>query len=160
MTCCWFPIVCRYGSDAFISSFSLSESCGDNVGRRDALERCASWAAIYRDAVDEECGPGAKLASAEFSASTHHRVRHACNDVGTLRASYIAQIEAAEKASVDLFWWSFKMPYGGAFRPAWSFKHFMYLLGVTSHPDETAYDCGEHVPRDNEPNDDVFFPTQ
>ncbi len=46
----------------------------------------------------------------------------------------------------------------GAFRPAWSFKHFMYLLGVTSHPDETAYDCGEHLALSNEPNDDTFFP--
>jgi hypothetical protein len=133
-------------------------TCGDNLGRRDALERCSSWAKIYRDAVDSECGTGAKLASAEFSASTHHRVRHACNDLGTLRASYDAQIEAAEKSNVELFWWSYKMPYGGAFRPAWSFKHFMYLLGVTSHPDETAYDCGEHLALSNEPNDDTFFP--
>ena len=47
----------------------------------------------------------------------------------------------------------------GAFRPAWSFKHFMYLLGVTSHPDETAYDCGEHAALSSEPNDDTFFPS-
>lgn len=165
--------------------FACTHRCGDNAGRRDALQRCSSWATVYRDAVDSECGTGARLASAEFSASTHHRVRHACNDLDTLRASYDAQIDAAEKSNVELFWWSYKMPYGGelvswvqisslvslfslisyfinaptgAFRPAWSFKHLMYLLGVTSHPDETAYDCGEHAALSSEPNDDTFFP--
>lgn len=132
-------------------------TCGDIVGRDETLARCTSWATnAFRKAFDEECGPGARLASAEFSASTHHLVRHACNDLATLRYSYQQQIEAAKAANVELFWWSYKMPYGGAFRAAWSFKHLMYLLGVTSRPDESNYGCSDHVALGDEPNDDIF----
>ena len=133
-------------------------TCGDVIGREDTLARCTTWATnAFRKAFDEECGPGARLASAEFSASTHHLVRHACNDVTTLRYSYQQQIEAAKAANVELFWWSYKMPYGGAFRPAWSFKHLMYLLGVTSRRDESNYGCSDHVALGDEPNDDIFL---
>ena len=133
-------------------------TCGNTASRADALRRCSSWATeAFRKAIDEECGVGAKLASAEFSASTHHRVNRACNDIGTLRASYEAQIDAAEDANVELFWWSYKMPYGGAFRPAWSFKHFLYLMGVIKQPDQSNYICGEHKPTEDEPTDDVFI---
>ena len=45
------------------------------------------------------------------------------------------------------------MPYGGAFRNAWSFKQFLYLMGVWDRPDERLYDCGEHVVVDDEPHD-------
>eukprot|EP00429_Kryptoperidinium_foliaceum_P031805 CAMPEP_0176154324 /NCGR_PEP_ID=MMETSP0120_2-20121206/78844_1 /TAXON_ID=160619 /ORGANISM="Kryptoperidinium foliaceum, Strain CCMP 1326" /LENGTH=106 /DNA_ID=CAMNT_0017491421 /DNA_START=1 /DNA_END=318 /DNA_ORIENTATION=+ len=59
-------------------------TCAISEERRDALQRCSSWATIFRQTVDEECGKGAQLMSGEMSASTHHRVRHACNDVTTL----------------------------------------------------------------------------
>jgi len=49
------------------------------------------------------------------------------------------------------------MTYGGAFRPAWSFKHLMYLLGVLPRPDESNYNCGEHIALKDEPNDDIFL---
>ena len=53
------------------------------------LGRCASWAWVYRATLEEECGEGLRLASAESSASTHHSVRHACNDVTTLKMTGI-----------------------------------------------------------------------
>eukprot|EP00957_Ditylum_brightwellii_P004516 343146-Ditylum_brightwellii.AAC.1 len=130
-------------------------TCNDESAKTATLRRCASWASIYRDAVDEECGPGAKLESAEFSSSTHHLVQRACNDIGTLRQTYQLQTEAARDANVGLFYWSFKMPFGGAFRNAWSFKHLMYLLGVLPHPDESNYDCN-HVAANGEPKSEMF----
>lgn len=48
------------------------------------------------------------------------------------------------------------MPYGGAFRNAWSFKQLMYLMGVWDEPDERLYDCGEHVVTPDEPHDLSF----
>lgn len=132
-------------------------TCGDDVSRSITLQRCAAWASnVYRRAVDDECGPGARLASAEFSASTHHQVHRACNDIGTLHATYAAQVEDAKSADVELFFWSWKMPYGDSFRNAWSFKHLMYLLGVTSQPDESNYQCGVPVLFEDLPSDDLF----
>eukprot|EP00977_Amphora_coffeiformis_P017538 scaffold5783_cov129-Amphora_coffeaeformis.AAC.4 len=132
-------------------------SCGDVVGRNAALERCAEWAPqIYRAAVDEMCGKGAKLMSGEFSTSTHHRVRHACNDIDTLRTSFLTQMKAAQKANVKMYYWSFKMPFGGAFRSAWSFTELMYLLGVTDRPDEDSMGCGEQFLHDEQVTDDFF----
>ena len=132
-------------------------TCGDAAGRAQALARCSSWATeTYRGAVDAECGPGARLASGEFSAATHHQVRHACNDVTTLQASYLSQLRAAEEAGVELYYWSFKMPYGGAFRSAWSFRQLMHLLGVTARPDVATFDCGTHAVQPDEPSDDIF----
>jgi hypothetical protein len=106
--------------------------------------------------VDELCGPGAKLMSGEFSTSTHHRVRHACNDVDTLKMSYSMQLQAAKDAEVDMYYWSYKMPFGGAFRSAWSFSELMYLLGVSNRPDVDTFNCGGHIPRDGEFTDDFF----
>jgi hypothetical protein len=134
-------------------------TCGDNPERAATFARCMTWANVYRSVMDDELGKGAKLVSGEFSASTHHLVRHACNDLDTLRAFYLGQVRVAEKADVELYWWSFKMPYGGAFRPAWSFKHFMYLMGVLAHPDESTFACGEHVLRNDDPHDDFFYHT-
>ena len=131
-------------------------TCGDAAATADALRRCTGWAAVFRAAVDAECGRGAKLVSAEFSAATYHQVRHACNDVTTLRASYVAQVEAARRAGVELFYWSYRMPYGGAFRAAWSFRQLMYLLGVFAEPDTPQFDCGEHQAWPDEPSDDTF----
>ena len=57
-------------------------TCGNVAQRDDALARCTSWAThAFVYSLDEECRPGARLASAEFSASTHHLVPHACNDI-------------------------------------------------------------------------------
>ena len=132
-------------------------SCGDVAGRNAALERCAQWAPqIYRAAVDEMCGKGATLMSGEFSSSTHHRVRHACNDIDTLKTSYLTQMNAAKKAHVQMYYWSFKMPFGGAFRPAWSFTELMYLLGVTDRPDEDTMGCGEQLLHAEQVTDDFF----
>ena len=63
------------------------------------------------------------MASAEFSASTHHSIRHAFNDISTLKMMYEMQVAAANDVNVELFWWSYKMPYGGAFRSALRLKH-------------------------------------
>jgi hypothetical protein len=141
----WEPN-CMGASDGH---FDANYTCSKVEERKDALERCSGWSAVYREAIDKECGPGALLMSGEMSASTHHSVRHACNDIPTLRASYQYQVEAAKDAEVDLYWWSYKMPYGGAFRPAWSFKQFLYLMGVLPRPDESNYYCGDHVATPN-----------
>ena len=123
-------------------------TCGDQEATDAALAQCVSWADEYRDAFDKQLQDEhdkAKLASGEFSASTHHSVLHSCMDVTTLRKSYLMQVKAASQVGVHLFWWSWKMPHGDAFRPAWSFKHLLYLLGVEgfSKPDESDIDCGD-----------------
>lgn len=118
-------------------------TCGDKITTSETLARCASWAAMYRQVMDEQLGEGARLMSAEFSASTHHSVLLSCTDTTTLRQTYLAQVEAATDHEVELFWWSFKMPHGGMFRPAWSFKHFLHRLGVEGFgPDESEIVCG------------------
>eukprot|EP00797_Seminavis_robusta_P000451 Sro1028_g233200.1 n/a (553) ;mRNA; r:34431-36089 len=132
-------------------------TCSNVDARVDALARCTSWADVFREAVDTHCGKDAKLMSGEFSTSTHHKVLHACNDVDTLRASYDAQLEASQRANVKLYYWSYRMPFGGAFRSAWSFSHLMYRFGVNPHPDESLFPCGDqtaHHP--NEVTDDFF----
>ena len=136
--------------------FTANYTCSNIEERTNALERCSGWAEVYRAAIDQECGPGARLMSGEMSASTHHSIRHACNDISTLKASYQYQLEAAQESNVQLYWWSFKMPYGGAFRPAWSFTQFLYLMGVWPRPDESNDYCGDHVPIPEEPEDKVF----
>jgi len=91
-----------------------------------------------------------KLMSAEFSASSHHSVRRSCNDLGGLKDSYVRQVQTAEAADVELFYWSYQMPYGGTFRKAWSFKELMYNLGVTNRPDEPQFDCDSNLVFDPE----------
>ncbi len=148
----WEP-KCQGASDGHANA---NYTCSNAEERMDALERCASWAHVFRQAVDDECGSGAKLMSGEMSASTHHQVRHACNDITTLRESYLAQVEAAKAVNVKIYWWSYKMPFGGSFRPAWSLRHFLWLMGALPRPDDSIYPCGDHVPIEGEPNDDVF----
>jgi len=130
-------------------------SCADQAARLEALERCGSWAKIFREAADlEGLGPKARLLSSEFSASTHHRAAHACTDKATLRDSYRVQTREAERARVELFFWSWKMPHGGRFRPAWSFKHLLYTLGLPgARPDLDLASCGA-PPALGEPTDD------
>ncbi|KAL7482681.1 hypothetical protein ACHAW6_008338, partial [Cyclotella cf. meneghiniana] len=128
-------------------------ACSDEVGRNKVLGKCVQWASVYRETLEKECESGLRLASAEFSASTHHSVRHACNDVSTLRTTYDMQIRAARQADVELFWWSYKMPYGGAFRSAWSLKHLLYVLGMLLVPDEGNFHCGDHTPPPGQPVD-------
>jgi hypothetical protein len=127
--------------------------CSDEEARNKVLSKCSEWATIYRQTLEKECEPGILLASAEFSASTHHSVRHACNDIATLRTTYEMQLQAAKHAGVELFWWSYQMPYGGAFRNAWSLKHLLYLLGVLPRPDVSNFHCGDHIPPSGEPLD-------
>lgn len=148
----WEP-QCQGASDGLILA---NYTCAIAEERRDTLQRCASWATVLRQTVDEECGAGAQVMSGEMSASTHHRVRHACNDITTLRESFLSQVQAAKAANIKLYWWSFKMPYGGSFRPAWSLKHFLWLMGVVHRPDESNYPCGDHVSIAGEPNDDAL----
>ena len=128
-------------------------ACSDEKARNEVLRKCLQWTSIYRETLETECEPGLKLASAEFSASTHHSVRHACNDVSTVRTMYEMQLHAAREAEVELFWWSYQMPYGGAFRIAWSLKHLLYHLGVLSGPDEGNFHCGDHIPPHGQPLD-------
>lgn len=132
-------------------------TCTDTKARADALDRCTSWATeTFRTLVNHHCEESAQLMSGEFSTSTHHSVRHACNDLGTLKASYWTQLEAAHKAKVKLYYWSYKMPHGGASKNAWSFSQLMYLLGVNPHPDVSNYNCGGHIPHEDEVTDDWF----
>lgn len=128
-------------------------ACSDVEERTKVLEECTKWASVYRKTLEDECGEGLRLASAEFSASTHHSIRHACTDASTLRMTYEMQVKIANEADVELFWWSYKMPYGGAFRSGWSLKQLLYMFGVTSTPDEGAYHCGDHVKAVGEPFD-------
>jgi len=120
-------------------------ACGDLHKMNKVLSQCTSWATMYREIANEQLGKAkpARLVSGEFSASTHHSVRHSCLDVTTLYASYTQQVQRAEEADVELYYWGWKMPYGGTFRRAWSFKHFLYLLGADgfSKPDETDIPC-------------------
>jgi hypothetical protein len=125
---------------------SGSYECGDLEATDAVLEqsKCAAWAMHYRQEFSEQLQDphgNTILASGEFSASTHHSVLRSCMDVTTLRQTYLAQVETAKQAGVDLFWWSWKMPHGDAFRPAWSFKHFLYLNGFLSQPDESVISC-------------------
>lgn len=128
-------------------------ACSDEEHRELVIGKCGAWASVYRSTIEKECEAGLRLASAEFSASTHHSVRHACNDVTTLKTMLQTQVDVASAADVELFWWSYKMPYGGAFRSAWSLKHLLYLLGVLSQPDEELFHCGDHIPAKGEPED-------
>jgi len=85
-----------------------------------------------------------KLMSAEFSAASYHNSQHSCNDVGGLHESYMRQVKAASStnADVELFYWSFKMPYGGTFRQAgWSFTQLLYDFGVVDRPDQPQFEC-------------------
>lgn len=128
-------------------------ACSDAEQRELVIGRCGTWASVYRSTLENECEKGLRLASAEFSASTHHSVRHACNDVTSLKLMLETQVDVAANADVELFWWSYKMPYGGAFRSAWSLKHLLYLLGVLPQPDEEIFHCGDHVKPLGEPED-------
>lgn len=133
-------------------------TCSDRMNREKTLNKCTLWVQdIYRKTVNEQCGYNTKLVSAEFSSSTHHLVKHACNDITTLRSTYTKQVNMAYESNVELFYWSYKMPYGGAFRSAWSFKHLMYRLGVLTQPDETIYNCNSNKKNNkDQPIDPIF----
>lgn len=131
-------------------------TCSNVDARTKTLARCTEWAAMFRKVVTKHCGEGTQLMSGEFSASTHHKVRHACNDIDSLQATYTAQMEAAQASAVEMYYWSYKMPFGGAFKSAWSFSQLMYLLGASDRPDESAYNCGEHISHPLEVTDDIF----
>lgn len=120
--------------------------CGDLAGTQDVLEQCTQFADVYRTVFDEQLGGSteAKLVSGEFSSSTHHSVLRSCLDISTLKQSYLGQVQAASRSNVQLYYWSWKMPYGGAFRAAWSFRHLLFLLGKHgfTKPDESLLQCG------------------
>ena len=119
-------------------------TCGDSDATEETLSRCTSWADVYRTTVNHQLKEDtARLASSEFSASTHHSVLHSCLDITTLHKTYLAQIEAANLAGIELYWWSWKMPHGGLFRLAWSFKQLMYNFAIPGfeHPDESEIFC-------------------
>lgn len=102
--------------------------CSNVAASHAAIEQCSSWATVYRSIVAEQLGPGglsALLVSGEFSASTHHSVLESCRDPATVLRSYLSQVQAADQSNVKLFFWSWKMPYGGAFRSAWSFVQLL-----------------------------------
>ena len=134
-------------------------ACGDIVKRSETLDACTTWVQNYRDIVDAVCGTTSsagtatttatpsKLMSAEFSAASHHSVRRSCSDTSGLKESYTKQVAAAEVANVDLFYWSYKMPYGGSFKQAgWSFSELLYKFGVpNSRPDSTQFECDAHL---------------
>lgn len=115
--------------------------CGDTAAAATVLEACTSWATTLRNAVGESA---ARLSSGEFSASTHHSVALSCTDSTTLRQTYQAQVAAAREAGVNLYFWAWKMPHGGAFRPAWSMNELMHRLGHPDFPvaDVSVVPCG------------------
>jgi hypothetical protein len=115
--------------------------CGDTAAVATVLDACTSWATTLRNAVGETA---ARLSSGEFSASTHHSVALSCTDSTTLRQTYQAQVAAAQAADVNLYFWAWKMPHGGAFRPAWSMNELMHRLGHPDFPDAdiSVVPCG------------------
>lgn len=125
-------------------------ACGDIETRNEVMDYCMQWADTFRMIADGQCGVDptpAKLMSGEFSAASHHTVRRSCNDVATLHESYIRQIDRAKAADIELFYWSYKMPYGGSFRGAgWSFTELMYKFGVLARPDTPMFECNAHQP--------------
>ena len=152
-------------------------ACGDIDKRHKVLKGCARWAQTFRDIIDTQCTikkkkkkkkdnmkkdeqhiypvfhphkDQVKLMSAEFSSASHHNSRKSCNDIGGLRESYVRQVNAGEKADVELFYWSYQMPYGGTFRQAWSFTQLMFNLGVVDRPDTPQFDCDSNSIYDNE----------
>lgn len=120
------------------SDGSGSYTCGDRAGLRETLGRCARWAGSFRAAVDE---PTAKLASSEFAVGTHCNSRLACDDLDSLQTTYQIQLQEAKKANVELYAWSWKMPYSKVHRSGWSLKHLLYLLGAHGQPDEARFAC-------------------
>ena len=117
-----------------------SYTCGDVETATEVLRECSTWAQMFRNAMDE---PTARLSSGEFSASTHHSVLESCLDTTTLGLSYRSQVQAAADAAVDLYFWTWKMSYGGAFRPAWSWTELMHRLNHGEGPsDESVIPCG------------------
>ena len=137
----WFP-ECQ-GSMAGPASGS-AYTCGDKEEAEKILKKCTTWASKYRRAMDDAGQDHARLASAEFSVSTHHTLRLTCgNHLSTLLTSYLDQVNAAQDNDIDLYYWSWKMPYGGAYRSEWSFSHFLYLLGILDRPDEPLLACGK-----------------
>jgi len=128
-------------------------ACGDAERRNTVLEICTTWAPTFRKIVDEVCGTTAaperlpsKLMSAEFSAASHHSVRRSCTDTSGLLDSYARQIAAGATADVELFYWSYQMPYGGSFKGAgWSFKELLFKFGVLPNPDTPNFDCDAHL---------------
>lgn len=107
-------------------------ACSDDVTKAQVLGTCATWASVYRSTLEDECGEGLRLASAEFSASTQHSVRHACNDLSTLQMMLESQVNVAKDADVELFWWSYKMPYGKCF---FSLAYFLLPSGIDATDD-------------------------
>ena len=97
------------------------------------------------DGIDDSSAsasvPVVKLVSGEFSAATYHNSRRSCNDVSGLRDSYTRQVIAGAEANIELMYWSYKMPYGGTFRQAWSFTQLMYNLGIFDRPDTPQFEC-------------------
>jgi hypothetical protein len=144
-----------------------SYTCGNRKQTESVLKLCSSWSNMYRAVVDEQLGEiGAKLCSGEFSSSTHHTVLRSCTDLTTLRLIYYWQVAAGDDSNIDLYYWAWKMPYGGAFRAAWSFQQLMYLFdrnskttefsrtvasnqstsassSIAFHPDLSLIPCGE-----------------
>ena len=89
--------------------------------------------------------------SGEFSAASHHQVRRSCSDVSGLKESYELQVAAGLDNDIELVYWSYKMPYGGAFRQAgWSFQELLFRFGVLSKPDTPEFDCDSHLYDDPE----------
>ena len=131
-------------------------ACGDSQTRSAVLDQCVVWVQEFRDIFDGVCGTSKggkplKLMSAEFSAASHHSVRRSCSDTSGLRESYSKQVEAGDMANVELFYWSYKMPYGGSFKGAgWSFSEIMYKFGVFARPDAPQFDCDAHLYEDPE----------
>lgn len=157
------------GSIGGISDGTGTYQCGNKQQTESVLSICTQWVNVYRKAFDEQLqddddGQGsssnkAKLVSGEFSASTHHTLLQSCRDNWTLRKTYRMQLDAATESQVDLFFWAWKMPYGGAFRSAWSLKQFLYLMSTDgndvvvpttnsssttyfSQPDKSPLQCG------------------
>ncbi len=121
-------------------------ACGDSATRSAVLDECVMWVQEFRGIFDGVCGDHPKLMSAEFSAASHHSVRRSCSDTSGLRESFVKQVQAAETANVDLFYWSYKMPYGGSFKSAgWSFTELLYKLGVLARPDAPEFICDSHM---------------
>lgn len=121
-----------------VSGQDAAFRCGSSQAET-VLRSCSTWAQVFRGALEE---PSARLISGEFSASTYHSVSQSCMDTRTLQLSYENQLQAASAANVDLYFWAWTMPHGGAFRAAWSFRELMHRFDPSLPADESIIPCG------------------
>jgi len=70
-------------------------------------------------------GDAGLKAISEFSLGTFDEALKACTDPAVLEMFLDIQVKAFQKAAIEPFFWTWRMPYGPVFEPGWSLKHVM-----------------------------------